>query len=166
MAQSRSAASPAPARAAAGESALPDDPPADERGQVAQAGTVVNGIIEYKPTPGLALPAAGVVAKENWSGRVGNRNVRVYRGAPAKDIPPDIIKAMAAYNCHVGTVTWQELGLRDPDPAQRTPVAPAPPQMPPSPTGTPFGAAPAAPPFQHPAGSPFAEPSPSRGGGF
>ena len=154
--------------------AAPTDAPAPEHAEnqkakpVEQTGSVVNGHVEYKPTPGVALPAAGVVAKENWSGRVGNRNVRVYRGAPAKDIPPDVIKAMAAYNCHVGTVTWQELGLRDPDPANRTPLQmqPSAPQALPSPTGTPFGAPPGQPAFQHPAGSPFAEPSPSRGGGF
>lgn len=98
-----------------------DDAPATPA--AATPGTI--DTIEYRPDLDVALPEAGDIALENWVGRVGNRRVRVYRGARAKKIPAEVIKAMAASECHVGRVTWHELGLRPPVDTDRRVRAPA-----------------------------------------
>jgi hypothetical protein len=69
------------------------------------------GKVEYRPTPGVHIAEAGKVALGNWVGRIGNRNVRVYYGAPATKIPAAVQAAMAKSGVEVGVVTYEELGL-------------------------------------------------------
>jgi len=80
--------------------------------------------MEYKPDPRVALPEAGPVALGNWVGRVGDRRVRVYRGAIAKAIPEAVQKAMAKSGIPIGTITWQELGLPPRAPGAAPPPSP------------------------------------------
>jgi hypothetical protein len=68
--------------------------------------------IEFRPNPKVHLVEAGDVALSNWVGRVGDRRVRVYRGAPAKKIPDAVQKAMAESGVLIGRITLEELGLR------------------------------------------------------
>lgn len=84
---------------------------ADGNREVRADGEVI-GTKWYRPTEGVALPNAGAIALDNWTGRVGNFRVRVYRGAPAKDIPAEVVKAMAASGCKTGKVTWADIGIR------------------------------------------------------
>lgn len=66
---------------------------------------------EFRPKPNVHLAEAGKVALGNWVGRVGNRNVRVYRGAPAGEIPPAVQEAMRKSGIGVGVVTYEELNM-------------------------------------------------------
>ncbi len=69
-------------------------------------------VMLFKPKPGVHLTQLGTVALENWVGRIGNRRVRVYRGASAKDLPPEVVKRMQADGIAFGSITFEELGLR------------------------------------------------------
>ncbi len=68
--------------------------------------------VEFRPQPGVHIAAAGNVALSNWVGRVGDKHVRVYRGAPAAKIPEAVQKAMKASGVLIGIVTLEELGLK------------------------------------------------------
>lgn len=70
--------------------------------------------VEYRPNRKVHLTAAGPCALGNWVGRVGNKFVRVYRGAQASGIPEAVVTAMAASGIEVGVITHEELGLRQP----------------------------------------------------
>jgi hypothetical protein len=67
---------------------------------------------EYRPSRTVHIAKAGPVALGNWVGRVGSKFVRVYRGAQAGGIPDAVKVAMAASGIDVGTITLEELGLR------------------------------------------------------
>jgi hypothetical protein len=76
------------------------------------AATSGNERMEYRPNPKVHLAEAGDVALSNWVGRVGDRRVRVYRGASAKKIPDAVQKAMADSGVLIGRITLEELGMR------------------------------------------------------
>lgn len=69
---------------------------------------------EYRPRQDVHLARAGRVALENWTGRVNGKRVRVYRGAPADQIPADVQAAMQKSGCGIGELTFEDLGLRTP----------------------------------------------------
>jgi hypothetical protein len=97
---------PAPARSAA--------PAAAAAQPAAAAGSPDDERVEYRPNRKIHLCAAGPVSLGNWVGRVGNKFVRVYRGAQASSIPEPVVTAMAASGIEVGLITYEELGLRQP----------------------------------------------------
>ena len=70
--------------------------------------------VEYRPNRKVHLAEAGKVALSNWVGKVGNRRVRVYRGAQATAIPEPVQKAMIASGVQLGVITYEELGVRPP----------------------------------------------------
>ena len=67
--------------------------------------------IEYRPSSKIHLTEAGPVALSNWVGRIGDKRVRVYRGAQASKIPDAVQKAMVASGVGIGAITLAELGL-------------------------------------------------------
>ncbi len=91
----------AAAPAATGPSVASTTPAEDER-------------VEYRPNRKEHLALAGPVALSNWVGRVGNKFVRVYRGAQASSLPEPVIAAMAESGVKIGIITFEELGLRQP----------------------------------------------------
>jgi hypothetical protein len=67
--------------------------------------------VEYRSNPKVHLAEAGPVALSNWVGRIGDKRVRVYRGAQASRIPEAVQKAMIASGVPIGAITLQDLGL-------------------------------------------------------
>lgn len=65
----------------------------------------------YRPTPDLHICEAGKVVKSNWVGRVGNREVRVMRGAQVSGMPDGLVQALTRDHIEMGKVTLDELGL-------------------------------------------------------
>jgi hypothetical protein len=70
--------------------------------------------VDYRANPKVHLAEAGRVALSNWVGRIGNKRVRVYRGAQASKIPEAVQKAMAASEppVTIGIITLADLGIR------------------------------------------------------
>jgi hypothetical protein len=68
--------------------------------------------VEYRPSQKVHLTEAGEVALTSWVGRVGDRRVRVYRGAQRKAIPAAVVSAYLGSGCTFGIITLADLGLR------------------------------------------------------
>jgi hypothetical protein len=68
--------------------------------------------VDYRHDGKTHITESGRVAISNWIGRIGNKRVRVYRGASEKSVPEAVRKAMAASGVHFGIVTLAELGLK------------------------------------------------------
>jgi hypothetical protein len=80
----------------------------------APASTADDERVEYRPNRKVHICEAGPVALSNWVGRVGNKFVRVYRGAQGSALPGPVTAAMKESGVDVGLVTYEELGLRQP----------------------------------------------------
>jgi hypothetical protein len=70
--------------------------------------------IEYRAPRSACIAELGEVVLSNWIGRIGNRHVRVYRGAVVAKIPPRVLEAIAASDVGTGYVTHAELGIKAP----------------------------------------------------
>jgi hypothetical protein len=89
-------------------------------------------VMVYRAAREGHLTQAGKVALGNWVGKVGGQTHRVYFGAPAAKVPPEVREAMAKSRIGVafGEITAHDLRARPWDRSLRrgAPVQPHPPQ--------------------------------------